>query len=96
MDNAVRIQPDNATALTALAMVETRLGRAEESIENFRKVIALAPNAPEAHLNLGIALADHLDLEGAMKEFTEAARLKPDSAAAHYNRGRSLFRSAPE
>jgi Flp pilus assembly protein TadD len=54
-------------------------------------VIKQTPNAPEAHLNLGIALADHLDLEGALVEFSEAVRLRPDSAAAHYNKGRSLF-----
>ena len=32
-----------------------------------------------------------MDLEGALAEFSEAVRLKPDSATAHYNKGRSLF-----
>jgi tetratricopeptide (TPR) repeat protein len=32
-----------------------------------------------------------MDLEGALAEFSEAVRLKPDSAAAHHNKGRSLF-----
>ena len=54
-------------------------------------MIALTPNFAEAYLNLGIALADQLDLEGALVQFSEAVRLKPDSSTAHYNKGRSLF-----
>ena len=41
-------------------------------------------------LNLGIALADRENLEAALVEFTEAVRLAPGSASAHYNRGRVL------
>jgi Flp pilus assembly protein TadD len=51
----------------------------------------LTPDSAEGHLNLGIALADHLDLDGALSEFSEAVRLKPDSPSAHYNKGRALL-----
>jgi tetratricopeptide (TPR) repeat protein len=42
-------------------------------------------------LNLGIALAEQLDLNGGLTEFTEAARLSPSSAFARYHKGRALF-----
>jgi tetratricopeptide (TPR) repeat protein len=72
-------------------MVEARLGKTGEAIVQFRKVIELEPGSSEGHLNLGIALADHLNLEGALAEFSEAVRLRPASSAAHYNKGRALF-----
>jgi tetratricopeptide (TPR) repeat protein len=71
-------------------MVLTRLGQPAEAITDFRKVVELDSRSPEAHLNLGIALADQFDLESALKEFTEAVKLAPDSAAPHYNKGRAL------
>jgi tetratricopeptide (TPR) repeat protein len=42
-------------------------------------------------LNVGIALADQYQLEGALEEFAKAVQLAPSSAAAHYNKGRVLF-----
>jgi tetratricopeptide (TPR) repeat protein len=55
--------------------------------------VELNPDSSEAHLNLGIALADSFDLEGALEEFTQATRLDPNSAAARFNRGRALFQT---
>jgi tetratricopeptide (TPR) repeat protein len=54
-------------------------------------VVALQPNPPEAHLNLGIALADGFDLESALAEFSQVVNLAPTSSAARYNKGRALF-----
>jgi tetratricopeptide (TPR) repeat protein len=72
-------------------MVEGKMAHHQESIDAFRKVVALKPESADAHLNLGIALADHYDLQGALREFSEAARLDPNSATAHYNQGRVLY-----
>jgi tetratricopeptide (TPR) repeat protein len=49
------------------------------------------PDNFQDHLNLGIALADHLEVEAALAEFTKAVELNPASAIAHYNRGRLLL-----
>ncbi len=38
-----------------------------------------------------MALADQFNLEGALEEFSEAIRLDPNAAAAHYNKGRVLL-----
>ena len=42
-------------------------------------------------MNLGFALADLFDLNGALAEFSEAIRLDPNNAVAHYNKGRVLL-----
>src|SRR6267154_1899628 len=74
LQNAVRIEPDNKTALTARAMVLTRMGRQSEAVPYFRKLVDLNTKSADAHLNLGIALADQFDLLGALAEFSEAVR----------------------
>jgi hypothetical protein len=56
-------------ALTALAMVLTRMTRTEEGISYFQKIVELEPKSSGTHLNLGIAYADEFDLEGALAEF---------------------------
>ena len=42
-------------------------------------------------MNLGFALADLFDMNGALAEFSEAIRLDPNNAVAHYNKGRVLL-----
>ena len=51
----------------------------------------LDPASAQAHLNLGIALVDQFDRPAGLKEFSEAARMDPRLAAAHYNLGRFFF-----
>lgn len=86
---ALAKEPGNTKALTALGMIQGRTGNAAAP-ETFRKVVSLDPGSADAHLNLGIALADRHDTENALKEFGEAVRLAPESAATHYNKGRLL------
>lgn len=88
---ALGISPDDTKALTAHGVILARMkGRAEEAISELRRVVVLAPDSGDAHLNLGIALADEFDLQGAVAEFSEAVRLAPERAAPHYNLGRAL------
>jgi tetratricopeptide (TPR) repeat protein len=72
-------------------MVQVRLNRSSEAMPLFHKVIELDPKSAGAHLNLGIALADQFDLNGALAEFTTAVQLEPNNSQAHYNRGRVLL-----
>jgi Flp pilus assembly protein TadD len=53
LENAIRVSPNDTGALTALGIVETKLGRVPEAIDDFRKVLALTPKVSEAYLNLG-------------------------------------------
>jgi Flp pilus assembly protein TadD len=49
------------------------------------------PDNAMAHYNLGNALTDKGDLDGAIAEYRTALRLQPDNAVAHYNLGRVLW-----
>jgi tetratricopeptide (TPR) repeat protein len=56
-------------------MVLARLDQRREAIADFRRVIELDAQSPDAHLNLGIALADQFDLNGALTEFAAALQV---------------------
>jgi biopolymer transport protein ExbD len=53
----------------------------------------LEPRSAEAHENLGSLLAASGDSHGAIAEYSEATRLKPDYAEGHYNLANELFSS---
>jgi tetratricopeptide (TPR) repeat protein len=80
--SAVLLSPTDVRIHTALGKVLTRLGRNTE---------ALDPRSAEAHFDVGVALADQRNLEGALAAFSEAVRLEPRSPKMRYNRGRVLF-----
>lgn len=57
------------------------------AIDNLRKALALAPDNPYAHLNLGTALVLSGETAAARSEFEAALRLAPGLAKAHYALG---------
>jgi tetratricopeptide (TPR) repeat protein/serine/threonine protein kinase len=61
--------------------------RLEEAIGCYRAALALRPNSPGVHLNLGAALHDMGQKDKAIAEYREAIRLKPAYAEAHNNLG---------
>jgi tetratricopeptide (TPR) repeat protein len=94
-DQAVKLNPTDATALAAAGKVKVRLGKIVEGIALLRKAVALAPASPAAHLDLGMVLAENFDLAGALTETGEAVRLAPGSGMAHLNRGRGGTQALP-
>jgi serine/threonine protein kinase/tetratricopeptide (TPR) repeat protein len=62
----------------------------EEGIGCYRAALALRPDTPAVHLNLGYALHDKRQLDEAIAEFREAIRLDKDFALAHVNLGDAL------
>jgi tetratricopeptide (TPR) repeat protein/serine/threonine protein kinase len=63
----------------------------DEAIGFFRAALALRPQSPGAHLNLGAALQDQGRLDEAIAEYQEAVRLEKDYAEAHLNLGNALW-----
>src|SRR5262249_40391307 len=57
------------------------------ALAEFRETARLAPSDPEAHYNLGMALKNQGDLEGATQALRDAVALKPDYEKARYNLG---------
>jgi serine/threonine protein kinase/Tfp pilus assembly protein PilF len=62
----------------------------EEAIRYDTAAVALRPQSPGAHVNLGNALKATGQLDEAITEYREAARLNKDFAPAHYQLGAAL------
>jgi tetratricopeptide (TPR) repeat protein len=82
-------EPGNVKALRGLGMLQTR-AKDPAAADTFRRVVDLEPRSADAHVNLGIALADLGKQDAALNEFSEAVRLAPNLAITHYNKGRML------
>jgi tetratricopeptide (TPR) repeat protein/tRNA A-37 threonylcarbamoyl transferase component Bud32 len=64
--------------------------RLEEAVRYLNIAVALRPQSPGAHLNLGMALMHKGQVDDAIAEFREALRIKEDYAVAHYHLGNML------
>ena len=64
--------------------------RFAESEHYLSVAVALRPDSPGVHLNLGNALAAQGKVDLAIAEFRDAIRLNPDDAKAHNNYGNAL------
>ena len=87
---AVRLNPQYATALNNLGTALQALGESAAAAESFRRAIQLQPNYPEAHFNLGTHLQTEGEFEPAIARFREAIRLRPNYARAHFHLGQVL------
>ncbi|MFL0753689.1 MAG: tetratricopeptide repeat protein [Prochlorococcus sp.] len=73
-----------------LAAIYGLKGRKLEMIELLRKALEIQPDYPDAHINLGTALKENGDLNGAIASFQQALKLKPSYLEAHINLGNAL------
>jgi tetratricopeptide (TPR) repeat protein len=64
--------------------------RLEKEIRFASVAVALQPQSPGAHFNLGLALQNKGQLDEAIPEYREAIRLKEDYAEAHVQLGAAL------
>jgi arylsulfatase A-like enzyme/Flp pilus assembly protein TadD len=64
----------------------------EEILEVARALVEQSPETALFHQHLGVALAAKGELEPAIAQFSEAARLDPGSAEAQYHLGDALWR----
>ncbi len=62
----------------------------EEKVGCLRAALALRPDSAPAHVNLGLALQDKKDLDGAIRHFEKAVELDNNFAWAHHNLGNAL------
>lgn len=84
------LDPADAESWFALGMINGQLNMLAEALIGFRNAVALAPDRPEIHYNLGNLLQVQGDDEQALQSYREAVRLKPDFAAAYSNMGTLL------
>jgi tetratricopeptide (TPR) repeat protein len=74
----------------ALALTRLQPPELDEAIGHYRAALALRPESPGVHLNLGRALEAKGRLDEAIAEYQEALRLDPDYAEAHNSLGGPL------
>ena len=83
----------NWAVLTNFAL-SIQPGAPSEAAHVFREVISITPKSGDAHFNLGRALTDVEDSEGAAEAFGESARLNPADADALYELALAQLRQA--
>jgi tetratricopeptide (TPR) repeat protein len=78
-NEAVRLQPDSADARNNLGRLLFAQGKTDEAIDHLRAALRAQPSHVAAHFNLATALLQgRNDAHGAIEQFREAIRLRPD------------------
>lgn len=68
-------------------LADTNPDMLDEAVDAYRRVIDLAPDWIEAHINLGVALYHQRELDAAQRSFRAALGLDPANAICRYNLG---------
>ncbi|HEY2385057.1 MAG TPA: tetratricopeptide repeat protein [Terriglobia bacterium] len=89
VEAALRLRPAHPRLLCLHGLLEMKAGRSDPAYEAFTKAIKADPSLPDAWINLATVLFKRGELEAALRNLTQALRLRED-APAFYNRGRIL------
>jgi eukaryotic-like serine/threonine-protein kinase len=77
-------------AVTLHALAATRPEHRDEAIGFLRAAVALRPDSPTAHNNLGVALTVRGSVDEAILSYRKAIRLREDFSPAHLNLGNAF------
>jgi tetratricopeptide (TPR) repeat protein len=86
---ALKIDSLNIGALNNLAMALDDMGKGEESIKYFKKIISIDSNVYYAYMNIGFKLSNMGKYQESLPYFDKAIKMKPDEAYSFNNRGYS-------
>jgi tetratricopeptide (TPR) repeat protein len=85
---AIALNPRHVDARTFLAWIELEVrGDVDGAIAEYKKIIELQPDLPDAYTNLAVAQKRRGDLDGAIGNLNRALERKPDFASALTTRG---------
>ncbi|HET6520566.1 MAG TPA: tetratricopeptide repeat protein [Geminicoccaceae bacterium] len=87
---ALRLRPDEPSALNFQGVALGRLGRTAEAERCARRAVALRPDDPGCHANLANRLKESGRIEAALEGYRRALALDPDHAPALRNLARTL------
>jgi tetratricopeptide (TPR) repeat protein len=78
------VRPDMRKATNSLILVLVKAGRGPEAVEQARALVRAAPQDPDTHFTLGLALAEQ-DLDEGIRALQRALDLAPRHTLARYN-----------
>ena len=84
---ALSIKGDLLHPHNALGFLYQEQGNSQSAAKHIKEVIRLAPEDPDAHLNLGVVLSNLKQLDEAEKEYLTAISLNPKFTDAYFNLG---------
>ncbi|PYQ12669.1 MAG: hypothetical protein DMF80_17115 [Acidobacteria bacterium] len=90
---SLRLDPEDAAAHQALAIVYQGKGRTDQAEEEFRRAISLLPTSDEAHSLLGRMLCEQGRREEGIAELKKAIALRPNYWGHHYELAIAYFDS---
>ena len=80
-NEAIRLNPDFASAYTNRGVANSKLGKHKEAITNYNEAIRLEPDSPEAYTNRGAVKSILLvNIIKPLRTMMKAIRLEPDSS----------------
>jgi tetratricopeptide (TPR) repeat protein len=86
----LRDQPGQLKALYLLGVACHELGRTQEALVHFQKILQLCPSSARAHQARGSLLQEQGNLDEAVRSFQEAVRLRPEWVPARISLGMAL------
>ena len=86
-DKGAKEDPRRKPPLLEMGVCKSELGRQNEAIKDFKRLITLEPRNAEAHYSLAVLYAGLHRYPEAIDEYRRAILLKPDHGLAYYNLG---------
>ena len=91
INEALRLDPTDASVRLSLAAIYRGMGRVKEASEELAKVVASSPQSDEAHRQLGVLLMSTGEQDRGIAELREAIRLRPNYWVHHHTLGAAYY-----
>jgi tetratricopeptide (TPR) repeat protein len=89
LNNAIKLQPDDADAYITRGLNYEALGQRQRAIEDYSKAIHLKRDCAYAYIFRGSAYHNLAQYQLAIEDFNKVIRMKPDDADAYNKLGRA-------
>jgi len=82
---------NNQHALLCRGAAYNELGKREEALADYTRLIRVAPKNPNGYQSRATLRLERRDVDGAIEDFNKAIRLAPRNGISHLGRGTALF-----
>jgi tetratricopeptide (TPR) repeat protein len=91
INEALRLDPQDASVRLSMAALYKGMGRTREAIEELHRIIDSFPGSEEAHQRLGRLLMDEGRTDEGLAELEKAIKLRPSYWRTHFDLGVALY-----